>query len=180
MQNARFLSSHALFGGLSLEELEHIMPLFREESYAGGRPILTEDQVNDRIHFIVRGSVEVTKSCGRSGAEGERLLARLGTGDTFGEMELIDIQPCAATVRAAEECTVLSLSGTDLYRISKWNLKTYTMIVMNLAREISRRLRRMDQMVLSLFSDETAGAPARAAAHGRMRPAPEQRVDRQP
>jgi len=63
------------------------------------------------------------------------------TGDTFGEMELIDIQPCAATVRAETDTTAVTFTNADLYHISKWNLKTYAMIIMNLAREISRRLR---------------------------------------
>lgn len=62
-------------------------------------------------------------------------------GDTFGEMELIDIQPCAATVRADKKTSVVTFTNADLYTLSKWNLKTYAMIIMNLAREISRRLR---------------------------------------
>ena len=67
-------------------------------------------------------------------------------------MELIDIQPVVATVRAREDTTVLILSNGDLYRIDQDDLPTFTMIIMNLAREISRRLRVMDTLAAqSLF-----------------------------
>ncbi|MFO7864625.1 MAG: hypothetical protein R6U85_11530, partial [Salinivirgaceae bacterium] len=56
-------------------------------------------------------------------------------------------QPCAATVRALEPTDTLSLSNRDLYKVSKLDMKTYALLVMNLAREISRRLRHMDDMI---------------------------------
>ena len=59
-------------------------------------------------------------------------------------MELIDVQPSVATVRAREETITLILTNGDLYLLEKSSLQTFTMIIMNLAREISRRLRTMD------------------------------------
>jgi CRP/FNR family transcriptional regulator, cyclic AMP receptor protein len=83
-------------------------------------------------------------------------LNRMETGDTFGEMELIDIQPCAATVRAESDTTVVTFTNADLYQLSKWNLKTYSMIIMNLAREISRRLRVSNELLsLELYHHES-------------------------
>jgi len=62
-------------------------------------------------------------------------------------MELIDIQPCAAAVRATEETWVLTLTNHDLYEVSKTDMKTYALIMMNLARELSRRIRKMDDLI---------------------------------
>ncbi|MCW4014459.1 MAG: hypothetical protein NWF07_15935, partial [Candidatus Bathyarchaeota archaeon] len=42
---------------------------------------------------------------------------------------------------------VITLSNKDLYKISLVDLKTYTMLVLNLARDISRRLRGADEML---------------------------------
>jgi CRP-like cAMP-binding protein len=81
-------------------------------------------------------------------------IATLKVGDTFGEMELIDVQPSIATVRTLEPTNILTLSNMDLYRISKMNLKAYTMIILNLARAISRRLRRMDALVAGSLTRE--------------------------
>jgi CRP-like cAMP-binding protein len=65
-------------------------------------------------------------------------------GDTVGEMEVLDMMPSAATVRALEKVEVISLSNAALYEIYKQDIKTFAIIVMNLARDMSRRLRKMD------------------------------------
>ena len=147
MVDKSFLCSHSLFGGLTEKEIERIREFMKEESYAPGDEVICEGAVGDRIYFICQGSVEVLKQTKAASRKGKRRIATLGEGDTFGEMELIDIQPNVATVRALEETSVLTLSNGDLYRISKWNLKTFTLLIMNLAREISRRLRRMDDLL---------------------------------
>ena len=63
-------------------------------------------------------------------------------------MELIDIQRSEATVRAREDTITLVLTNRNLYRLEKASLKTFTMIIMNLARDISRRLRAMDAIAV--------------------------------
>lgn len=142
-----FLKRHSLFGGITSAECDLIQPLFKEIDYDPGDTIIQEGAVNDRVFFICRGSVEILKNVGRDAAHADsHRIATLSEGDTFGEMELIDVQRCAASVRALEPVRALTLSHRDLYQVSKKNLKTYTLIIMNLAREISRRLRRMDDM----------------------------------
>ena len=44
---------------------------------------------------------------------------------------------------------IASLGNQDLYQVSKEDMKTFALIVMNLAREISRRLRTMDTLLAS-------------------------------
>ncbi len=139
-----FLFSHSLFGGLSCEEIDYIRDCFKEEVYEGGQLILTQGEPNNRIFFILEGGVEILKHPVDLG-DADRLISTLIAGDTFGEMELIDIQPCAASARAVGSTTVLTFTNYDLYRLSKTHLKVYAMIIMNLAREISRRLRKTDQ-----------------------------------
>jgi CRP-like cAMP-binding protein len=147
------LEKHALFGGLQPNEIELLRALMKEECFAAGSDIVSEGDLGDRLYFIVEGSVEVVKAC--PGDEGETAqLAVLHAGDTFGEMELIDIQRRSATVRALEGVVALSLSNRDLYRLSQESLQTFTMLVMNIAREISRRLRRLNVVVASaLFAN---------------------------
>ena len=78
----------------------------------------------------------------------------MNEGDTFGEMELIDIQNRSASVRALENLTVLTLSNEDMYEIFERNQAAFIIIPMNIAREINRRLRKMDALVASsLYSD---------------------------
>src|SRR5512134_1963521 len=153
------LEKHALFGGLQPPELDLLRSLMKEERFPKGHAIVKEGDLGDRLYFIRAGSVEVIKACPEDeGATAQ--LATLHAGDTFGEMELIDIQRRSATVRALEDVDALSLSNRDLYRISQENMHTFAMLVMNIAREISRRLRRINVLMASaLFanSEDVAG-----------------------
>lgn len=142
-----YLKRYSLFGGVTRDTFEKIRPFIHVEHYAPGEHVVEEGALNDRVFFICSGSVEVLKHLAGKAPEDSRRITVMETGETFGEMELIDIQPCAATVRAREETVTLTLSNHDLYRVSKTDLKTYTLLIMNLARELSRRIRVMDEMI---------------------------------
>jgi CRP/FNR family transcriptional regulator, cyclic AMP receptor protein len=149
MISLKFLSTHSLFGGLSDSELKSVRSLLKRRCFAKGFTIIREGELGDRLYFIHKGKVEVVKKLSRKDGSGSKKLAVLAEGDTFGEMELIDIQPRAATVRAIVDTETLMLSNADFYRISKLNIKTFTIIIMNLAREISRRLRKTDERIVN-------------------------------
>ena len=134
--NYEHLKRYSFFGGITREVFETIRPLIHIEQYAAGDHVVEEGTLNDRVYFICSGSVEVLKHIVGGDADTCRRITVMHTGDTFGEMELIDIQPCAAT-----------LSNHDLYKVSKTDMKTYALLIMNLARELSRRLRTMDEMI---------------------------------
>jgi CRP-like cAMP-binding protein len=133
------LQRYSLFGGLLEEEIQKILPLLEKETYKEGDSIIVMGERNDRIRLIIEGRVEVRK--------GETLLAEFKEGDAFGEMEVLDMMTSAATIRALSGVTVMSISNKTLHRIYKDDLKTFSLFIMNLARDLSRRLRRMDDMV---------------------------------
>jgi CRP/FNR family cyclic AMP-dependent transcriptional regulator len=146
MIEAEAFKNYSLFGGLMPEELESIVPYLRYASFAAGEAVIREGEPNDRVHFILDGRVEVT----RSGV----LLVDLHEGDTFGEMEFLDVMPAAATVSARVTTTVAAISNRALHDISKADMRIFAIIVMNLARDLSRRLRHMDE----LMAKQIAGA----------------------
>ncbi len=153
MVRSKLLQTCPLFGGISNEVIEEIRPVLREEHFSKGEYIIKEGEEGDRLYLLYEGSVEVLKEISSPRGVEQRRLTLLGKGETFGEMELLDMLCCSASVRALEEVSTLTLSNRDMYKIYKSNLPAFTMIVMNLAREISRRLRRMDALVgSSLYS----------------------------
>jgi CRP-like cAMP-binding protein len=160
-----YLRRCSLFGGVTEDAFEHIRSLIRRQCFPAGGIILAEGSVNDRIYFIEHGRVEITKAAVADGRPVSRHIVTMESGDTFGEMELIDIQPCAATVRAVEDTVTLTLSNHDLYRVSRIDMKTYALLIMNLARELSRRLRQTDvQLAQGWARDPGPGAAAPGAA----------------
>lgn len=140
----RALRQMPVFGGLTDEELANVVSLATTLEAPRGTLVVRQGDLAKELFVIQRGSMEVLA---KIGDEEERVLSRLGAGDCFGEMALIDIQPRSASVRALEDSVLISLSNKAFRTLSGWNLQTYTLIVMNLAREISRRLRRADGLV---------------------------------
>jgi len=74
-------------------------------------------------------------------------------------MELIDMQRRSATVRALEPVSALALSNGDLFRIYESDLPTFTLVVLNLARELSRRLRSLDDLAVHYMAMDPAAEP---------------------
>ncbi|HCM25660.1 MAG: cyclic nucleotide-binding protein [Treponema sp. GWB1_62_6] len=132
------LQRYSLFGGLLPEQIQAISSLLGQESYAAGEIIQKEGDPNDKIRFILEGRVSVTKA--------SLLLIELGEGDTFGEMEILDVMPSAATVRAEVPVAVAVISNRTIRQLYKLDTQAFALIMMNLARDLSRRLRRMDEL----------------------------------
>jgi CRP-like cAMP-binding protein len=133
------LQKYSLFGGLLTDQIERILPLLDEEVYEEGDEIIVEGTPNDKIRFILEGRVEVVKQ--------GIVLCTFGEGDAFGEMEVLDVMPSAATIKALSRLRVMSISNRALREIYKIDIKTFSLLIMNLARDLSRRLRHMDERI---------------------------------
>jgi len=119
------------------EQIEKILPLMELENFNTDTVIISEGKPNDRIYFVLEGQVAVTK--------GDFILSRFGEGEAFGEMEVLDVMPAIATIKALSHVTVMSMSNKSLREIYKIDVKSFSLMIMNLARDLSRRLRRMDE-----------------------------------
>jgi CRP-like cAMP-binding protein len=131
------LRQHSLFGGLLDDQIEAIVPLMQVESFKEGDYIIQEGQPNDRIYFILEGRAEALKN--------EVRLFVFEEGMTFGEMEVLDVMGSEASVRCLSPTRVMFLSNRALHSLSRSDLKAFSILIMNLARDISRRLRNMNK-----------------------------------
>jgi ABC-type lipoprotein export system ATPase subunit len=91
--------------GRALPLLNHrhmleVTRLIRRESFQPGATILTEGQAVDNFYMIDSGQVEIVLKTQRGG---ELVVARLGAGEFFGEVELVRGGDSLASVRAAPE-----------------------------------------------------------------------------
>jgi CRP-like cAMP-binding protein len=131
------LQKYSLFGGLLEDQIMRILPLMEQEEYEIDRDIIVEGSPNDKIRFLLEGRVAVLK--------GGIVLAEFTEGDAFGEMEVLDVMPSAATIKSMSKVRVMSISNKALREIYKIDVKTFSLMIMNLARDLSRRLRKMDE-----------------------------------
>ena len=148
------LSDFAFFGGIEPEALKKVTDLFNEESFEPETRIIEEGSRGNRLYILTSGRTEVRVRTGGDGDDGtETVLATHKRGDTFGEMELLDTQVRSASVITIEPTTALSLTNRGLYEIFMRRPDIFRMIMMNLARDLSRRLRKADQQLAEVRVD---------------------------
>ncbi|MGH7803112.1 MAG: cyclic nucleotide-binding domain-containing protein, partial [Candidatus Binatia bacterium] len=95
---------------LDSEHVRRFSPRFEWRSYPRGSTIVREGDAADRFFIVFRGEVEVVTERPDGG---ELFLARLGEGDYFGEIGLLENRPRNATVRTAPDCETVEVMTVD-------------------------------------------------------------------
>ena len=155
------LRNIGLFGALNDDVLEYLATLLTVETPPAGATLFREGEDASAMFVVISGEVEVLKKSKRNI---EARVAVLGPGDWFGEMSIVDIQPRSATVRALAPSRLLRVSSADLDALYRHDLRSYAIIILNLARELSRRLRVADGILADLISNVTDQYLRRPAA----------------
>lgn len=135
-----------IFHGLHQHQLAELEPYLEKVSYPRGTWIVSEGENADGMYIICRGSVQVWKS-----AQGKKrgvCLGELGSGDCFGEMSLIDCQTRSANVVTTSDMEAFRLPYQAMAEIYENNPEFYGLFLLNIAREVSRRLRDTDRTVV--------------------------------
>jgi K+-sensing histidine kinase KdpD len=136
------LHSNSLFKYISDNDLLKISKTFKEETFSAGTIIFNENTRGERLYLILEGRVKISKIT-KSGME--TLLAILGKGEFFGEMELIEDQARSARTTALENTVVAGIANHDFDSL----IKTNHIVTLNLLKAISKRLRSTDEIIVS-------------------------------
>jgi len=105
----RSLSRVKILQSLPAEEVIKLIPHMKKAAFKKGETIFEEDDIGDRLYFIVSGKVKVIR-----GAAGEsKSIATLGPGAIFGEIALFVSQTRKATVMAETPVKVWELPKSD-------------------------------------------------------------------
>lgn len=92
----------------SLAEQDRLAALLEEESIPSGQVVVYQGEIGVRFYILRSGAARVL-------VDG-REVSRLRSGDWFGEVALLNEIPRTATVQAAEDAELLSLSDDDFHR----------------------------------------------------------------
>ena len=134
-QRRTWLERVPLFSGCSSEVIDQLAGAMAEFEFAADRPIVQQGQVGNGLYIIVSGGARIVA--------GSEELARLGSGEFFGELSVIDQQPRAASAFADGATTCLALASWDLVSV----LERDSRLAMNLLRELAGRLRTADEQL---------------------------------
>ncbi|MBW2203300.1 MAG: cyclic nucleotide-binding domain-containing protein, partial [Deltaproteobacteria bacterium] len=131
-----------IFEGLSVSELAAIASVTEEVDYPGGEIVIREGESGETMFLIIKGEVSVIKGAGEEG-EREIELARIGTGDYFGEMALFEDAVRSATIRTAEEARFLILHKQEFTEI----VREYPQIALHICKALSGRIRELHEKI---------------------------------
>ncbi|MCI4666765.1 MAG: cyclic nucleotide-binding domain-containing protein [Bacteroidia bacterium] len=154
------LQNSSLFSGLKKEDLEAISHKTKVRQYFPNDMIVWQGQPSKTLYFIMNGIVAV-KSLVRGK---ENILAYLISGNTFGEVGILENQPRSASVMAVSEVDVLVIQREHFLEI----MHKHSKVAIELARilghyllQSNRRLTNENkdlQMILLLNAQDRTGS----------------------
>ncbi|WP_395697300.1 Crp/Fnr family transcriptional regulator [Methylocella sp.] len=142
-----FLIATPFFGGLSDASLDLLISMLVERRFDAGAAVVSEGEPGRSMYIVHSGELAVSK-LGHSGRVVR--MAGLGPGDFFGEMTLIEMQNRSAAVVAESPTVLYELTARNLYAYYKADVHAYVMVLLNINRELCRRLRRADDLIAEL------------------------------
>jgi CRP-like cAMP-binding protein len=139
-----------VFGGLGDDTLCGFARGLALEEIGAGAVVFREGDSGREMYVILEGEIEVLR---RSKRGHETRVAILGPGDWFGEMSILDVLPRSATTRALAPTRLLKVTAHDLDSLYRRDMKAYALFVLNVAREMSRRLRVADGLLAEMVAN---------------------------
>ena len=131
------LQAMPIFGAISDDTLAFLLERANDVNVTKDDFFFRENDQGASMFVLEEGRVAVLKSwVGQS-----KNLAYLNKGDCFGEMALIEMGARSASIQATEDCTAIELSIDNLHELYQHDLEQFTVIQMNMSREVCRRPR---------------------------------------
>jgi CRP-like cAMP-binding protein len=122
-----------IFSELSPRQLRRVLRATEEYVYMDGSTIVAERATTEQLFVILEGSVRVVR--------GGRTVARMGTGDFFGEISLLDGGPRTASIVAEGPVRCLVLLRNEFREI----LEEVPTVAAKTLRSLATRLRKLER-----------------------------------
>ena len=128
-RRAELLSACPLFKGIDAVGLAGLADLATSVDFPAGHVIARQGEIGTGFFVVIDGSVRVM----RDGA----VVARLGPGEFFGELSVLDRMPRNATVAAEAPTSCLALASWDFEKV----LLEQPALTLSILRGVAARLR---------------------------------------
>jgi len=145
MENNRIslLKNVPVFGAIREDIIKQLVDQAPVVHIEQGQYLFCEGDATTSMYVIEVGQVAVVKKWN----DKEYLLKHLSAGDCIGEMSLFDFLPRSASIVAVQDAQVFEITSANLLDIYDKDLEQFTLIQMNLGREVTRRLRDADEQL---------------------------------
>lgn len=163
----KLLQEMPVFGGVRTDTLEFMLRQAPVVHLRKGEFFFLEGDEGDCAFLLEQGRAMFWKDF-----EGSRYPMRmLDQGECFGEMAMIGLYPRSGSTQAIDDCQAIKITYEMLYGILRQEPEQCIVILMNMARDLSRRLRDADNLLLREWAKSTAARPLeRQVANRRWMP----------
>ena len=134
------LAEFALCRGLVPEDLQALAARLGRLEVPAGQVLFREGDAGDRLYLLARGAIHIVAADRHDNARLHRIVT-FSPGAAFGEMAMLGHGPRSATAVADVDSVVHVLTTADLAVLAQARPQVETLILANLARHLSDRLR---------------------------------------
>jgi CRP/FNR family cyclic AMP-dependent transcriptional regulator len=138
-----WLKKVSLFDNLNDAQLEHILKIANRRTISAGSILFHEKEMGVTFYVVLAGSIKLFT---KSGNGEEKILSLVNSGESFGELSLLDGRPRSASAQTLETTTVLELSSEQFLTL----MQTHFDITRGILAELCRRLRQTNEHVNDL------------------------------
>jgi CRP/FNR family transcriptional regulator, cyclic AMP receptor protein len=132
-RRAELLAGCPLFKGIDAAGLAALAARAEQVDFPAGHLIARQGEIGTGFFVIIKGSVRVVR-------DGE-VVARLGAGEFFGELSVLDRMPRNATVTSEVATTCLALASWDFEKV----LLEQPALTLSILRGVAGRLRSVSE-----------------------------------
>lgn len=136
------LAGMTLFSGVDSAAIAVLAGAATKVFVGKGDFVVREGTPGRELYLVKRGHMVVVKGAGSSG---EMILATIGAGEFFGEMSILESATRSASVRCLEPGVLYRLTSDELLGLLKPRPDQFLVLMSNIARHLSRRLRATDE-----------------------------------
>ncbi len=129
------------------EEAAELSAVMSWQQLADGDYLFREGTVDDSLHVLLDGKLEVVK---QTGAGETASLAVLRDGELVGELSFVDGETHTVGLRALCDCGVMSLKRSDLEQLVTKNPQLVYKVMRAVARSAHRIVHRMNHEFIEL------------------------------
>ncbi|MBI3128075.1 MAG: cyclic nucleotide-binding domain-containing protein [Candidatus Tectomicrobia bacterium] len=128
--------TYLFFSDMLEDEVGQFLKLCKRETFEDGKKVFSQGELGNTFYLVVSGEVRIMVE--------NTEVARLGPGQVFGEMAILEEAP--------RNATALALGNTLLFSISRSVLATRApvlgfKVVVGMARQLSVKLREANELI---------------------------------
>jgi CRP/FNR family transcriptional regulator, cyclic AMP receptor protein len=147
------LSDVAIWGGVTEEQCDKIFRRLEIGVFKKGENVFQKGDEPSHIYVVKKGKIGLFIIDQNINFEKKILI----TGECFGVASLMAMRTHTSTAIALEDSEIMVLSREALWQLRREDIELFALLMMNIARELARRLKLTDDILLGYMHTHKDG-----------------------